>query len=69
MFNTGLYLIEGFSNGNNFTPLYCISKELNIPPLSSKYAITQVKCFKIWKNLNCIVSNLQRDIPCYRRHE
>ncbi|KAG4086053.1 hypothetical protein H8356DRAFT_1353258 [Neocallimastix lanati (nom. inval.)] len=29
--NSGLYWIEGFSNGYSFTSLYCVSKELNIP--------------------------------------
>ena len=33
--NSGLYWIEGFSKGNSFTSLYCVSKELNVPPLSS----------------------------------
>ena len=33
LINSGLYWIKKFSNGNNFTSLYCISKELNIPPL------------------------------------
>ncbi|KAG4083756.1 hypothetical protein H8356DRAFT_1326866 [Neocallimastix lanati (nom. inval.)] len=32
-----LYWIEGFSNGNSYTSLYCVSKELNIPALSVKY--------------------------------
>jgi len=39
----GLYWIEGFSNGNSFTFLYRVSKELNIPPLSAKCAIAQVR--------------------------
>ena len=30
---------------------YYVSKELNIPPLSVKYAIVQVSCFKKWKKL------------------
>ncbi|KAG4106988.1 hypothetical protein H8356DRAFT_1417262 [Neocallimastix lanati (nom. inval.)] len=38
-----LYLIEVFSNGNSFTFLYCVSKELNIPPLSAKCPIAQEK--------------------------
>jgi len=40
-----LYLIEVFSNGNSFTFLYCVSKELNIPPLSAKCPIAQGKVF------------------------
>jgi len=59
---SGLYWIEGFSKGNSFTTLYCVSKELNIPPLSAKCAIAQVRCFKKWKNSKCIISDLLRDI-------
>ena len=40
--NSELYWIEGFSNGNNFTSIYCVSIELNLPPLSSKCAIYSV---------------------------
>jgi hypothetical protein len=45
--NLGLYWIEEVSNGNgnSFASLYCVSKELNIPPLSVKCAIAQVRCF------------------------
>jgi len=39
--NTELYWIEGFSNENSFTSLCCVSKELNIPPLSAKCVITE----------------------------
>ena len=49
--NSGLYWIEGFSKGNSFTYLYCVSKELNVPPLSAKCANTQVRCFKIMEKL------------------
>jgi len=42
LFNSGLYLIEGFSNGNGFTSLYCVSIELNIPSLSAKCAIAHI---------------------------
>jgi hypothetical protein len=44
--NSGLYWIEGFAKGNSFTSLYCVSKELNITPISAKCAIAQVRCFK-----------------------
>jgi len=67
--NSGLYWIEGFSKGNSFTSLYCVSKELNVPPLSVKCAIAQVRCFKKWKNSKCIISNLLRDITRCRSHE
>jgi len=43
---TGLYWIEEFSNRNNFLSLYCILKELSIPPLSAKCEIAQVRWFK-----------------------
>jgi len=66
--NSGLYWIEGFSKGNSFTSLYCVSKELNVPPLSAKCAIAQVRCFKKWKNSKCIISDLLRDISRCRRH-
>ena len=56
--NSGLYWIEAFSNGNSFTSLYCASKEHNIPPLSAECAIYKVRCFKKWKNSNCIISVL-----------
>jgi len=48
---SGLYWIEGFAKGNNFISLYCVSKELNVPPLSAKCAIAQVRCFKKFKKL------------------
>ena len=53
---------------NSFTSLYCVSKELNVPPLSAKCAIAQVRCFKKWKNSKCIISDLFRDISRCRRH-
>ena len=49
-------------------PLYCVSKELNIPPLSAECAIAQVRCFKKWKNSNCIISALLKNISSCRRH-
>jgi len=49
--NSGLYWIIGFSNGNSFTSLYCVSKELSIPPLSVECAITQERCFKKMEKL------------------
>jgi len=67
--NSGLYWIEGFSKGNSFTSLYCVSKELNVPPLSVKCEIAQVRCFKKkWKNSKCIISDLLRDISRCRCH-
>jgi len=66
--NSGLCCIEGFSKGNSFTSLYCVSKKLNVPPLSAKCAIAQVRCFKKWKNSKCIISDLLRDTSRCRRH-
>jgi len=66
--NLGLYWIEGFSKGNTFTSFYCVSKELNVPPLSVKCAIAQVRCFKKWKNSKCIISDLLRNISRCRHH-
>ena len=68
MNNIELYWNEGFSNWNSFSSLYYISKELNIPPLSVKCAIAQVKCFKKWKNSKYNSSYLLRDISRYGRH-
>jgi len=48
--------------GITFTSLYCVSKELNISPLSGKCAIDQVRCFKKWKNSNSIISYLLKDM-------
>jgi len=59
--NIKLYWIERFSNENSFISFYCFSKELNIPPLSAKCAIAQVRCFKKWKN-PIVLSVLLRDI-------
>ena len=43
--NTRLYCIKGFSNRNSYTSLYCVSKELNIPPLSATCTIARVRMF------------------------
>jgi hypothetical protein len=37
--------LKDFFNGNSFTFLYCVSKELNFPLLSAKCAIAQVRFF------------------------
>ena len=61
--------MKDFQKGNSFTSLYCVSKELNVPPLSAKCAIAQVRCFfKKWKNSKCIISDLLRDISRCRSH-
>ena len=48
--------------------MYSISKDLNIPPLSAKYFLSQVKCFDKWKDSNCIISYLVNNIPKYRKY-
>jgi len=65
--NSRLYWIEGFSKGNSFTSLYCVSKELNVPPLSAKCAIVVIEKIVIldWNIyfLNAIFSvNFERNI-------
>ena len=48
--------------------MYSISKDLNIPPLSAKCALSQVKCFDKWKDSNCIISYLVNNIPKSRKY-
>ena len=43
-------------------------KDLNIPPLSAKCALSQVKCFDKWKDSNCIISYLVNNIPKSRKY-
>ena len=38
-------------------------KSLNIPPLSAKCAISQVRCYNKWKNSLCIIGDLVTNIP------
>jgi len=56
--NKGLNYIAGVKNARSLTSLYCTSKDLNIPPLSAKCALAQVRCFNKWKDSNCIISCL-----------
>ena len=44
------------------------SKDLHIPSLSAKCALSQVKCFDKWKNSNCIISYLVNNIPKSRKY-
>ena len=39
-----------------------ISRELRIPPLSAVCAISQLRCFRNWKNLSCIIIYLTNNI-------
>jgi len=69
LINLGLYWIEGFSNGNGFTSLYCVSKELNISALSAKCAIAQVRCFKKMEKIRNVLSLFSYEIyHIVRRH-
>jgi len=48
--NRGLYWSYGFKFCNSYDNLYDITRELRIPPLSSTCAISQLRCFRKWKN-------------------
>jgi len=60
--------IAGLQKAKSFINVYSISKDLNIPPLSAKYFLSQVKCFDKWKDSNCIISYLVNNIPKYRKY-
>ncbi len=45
LLNKALRLAAGIHNGKSFTSIYSISKDFNIPPLSAKCALAQIKCF------------------------
>ena len=61
-------MIAGLQKAKSFINVYSISKDLNIPPLSTKCALSQVKCFDKWKDLNCIISYLVNNIPKSRKY-
>ena len=66
--NSGLYWIEGFFlKGIALLSFIVFLKNINVPPLSVKCAIAQVRCFKKWKNSKCIISDLLSDISRWRR--
>ncbi|ORX82732.1 hypothetical protein BCR32DRAFT_278643 [Anaeromyces robustus] len=65
--NKGFYWILGYSKPNSFVSIYCISKELNIPPLSGKCALAQVRCFNKWKDSNCIISKIVNNVATTRK--
>jgi hypothetical protein len=46
LINKGLRWIAGLHKAKSFITVYSISKDLNIPPLSAKCALSQVKCFE-----------------------
>jgi len=43
--------------------LYDITREFRIPPLSAVCAISQLRCFRKWKNSSCIINYLINNIP------
>jgi len=47
-----------FLKKNSFISLYNISKDLNIPPMSTKCALTLCKCYTKWENSKCIIGKL-----------
>jgi len=68
LINKGLRWFAGLQKAKSFINVYSISKDLNIPPLSAKYALSQVKCFDKWKDSNCIISYLVNNIPKSRKY-
>jgi len=66
--NKSLYWAAGVHNAKSIISLYSISKDFNIPPLSAKCALSQVKCFNKWKSSNCIISSLVNNVPKFRKH-
>jgi len=61
--NRGLYWIYGFKSHNSYVSLYDITCELRIPPLSAICSISQLCCFRKWKNSSCIINHLTNSIP------
>jgi hypothetical protein len=61
--NRGLYWSYGFKSRNSSVSLYNITRELRIPPLSAVCAISQLRCFRKWKNSSCIINHLTNNIP------
>jgi len=61
--NRGLYWSYEFKSGNSYISLYDITRELRIPSLSAICAISQLRCFRKWKNSSCIINHLTNNIP------
>jgi len=68
LINKGKRWIVCLQKVKSFINVYSISKDLNIPPLSAKYALSQVKYFDNWKDSNCIISYLVNNIPKSRKY-
>ena len=52
----------GVKSRNSYVSLYDITSELRIPPLSVVCAISQLRCFRKWKNSSCIINHLTNKI-------
>ena len=52
-----------FKSRNSYVSLYDITRELRIPPLSAICVLSQLHCFRKWKNLSCIINHLTNNIP------
>jgi len=50
-------------NCNSYIILSDITRELRISPLPAIYAISQLCCFRKWKNSSCIINHLTNNIP------
>lgn len=60
--NKALRWSIGIHNAKSFTSLYNLTKDLNIPPLSAKCALSQAKCFNKWQHSKCIISYIVKNI-------
>ena len=61
--NRGLYWSYEFKSHNSYVSLCDITRELRIPPLSAICVLSQLHCFRKWKNLSCIINHLTNNIP------
>jgi len=61
--NRGLYWSYGSKSRISYVNFYDITRELKIPPLSAIFAISQLRCFRKWKNSSCIINHLINNIP------
>jgi len=55
--------VYGFKSRNSYVSLYDITRELRIPPLSAVCAISQLGCFRKWKNSSCIINCFTNNVP------
>jgi len=52
----------GFKSRNSYVSLYDITRELRIPPLSAVCVLSQLRCFRKWKNSFCIINHFTNNI-------